>query len=77
MKSEDLTPAQARKLHDALAPTLGFLNKLERRLIELQFDPNDPLYGLVTEAYNSLHKLSVETHYLSCVSGVARRSRTD
>jgi hypothetical protein len=34
------------------------------------FPPNDPLYQLVKQAYNSLHRLSVRMRYKSCSSGV-------
>jgi hypothetical protein len=40
----------------------------------LGFPPGDPLFVLVSRAYDSLQRLSVELHYMSCRSGVGRPS---
>jgi hypothetical protein len=47
---------------------------VDERLV-LGFDPRDPFYRIVVEAHNSVHKLSVESHYMSCKSGVSRPER--
>jgi hypothetical protein len=39
------------------------------------FPRDDKPYLLVVEAYNAVHALSVELHYLSCKSGVRRPLR--
>ena len=75
MTGEDLTPTQARKIYDALQPTLGFLSKLERRLIEIGFSANDPYFEKVAAAHEAFHRLAVETHYLTCSGGVGKLTR--
>ncbi len=75
MDSSDITPEQAKRIHEVAHRMLGYLHRLEKRLTELSFDPRDPFYALVVEAHNSIHKLSVESHYMSCKGGVSRPER--
>lgn len=77
MTRGDLSSRQARKIFDALHPTLGFLTQLERRLLELGFPPTDPYYGKVKAALDAYHRLAVETHYRACETGVGRTPRRD
>ncbi len=72
MTNEELSTTQARKIFDALHPTLGFLTQLEVRLGQLGFPPTDEYYRKVLAAREAFHRLTVETHYLSCRSGVGR-----
>ncbi|MFO0840938.1 MAG: hypothetical protein U0797_00885 [Gemmataceae bacterium] len=69
---EALTTLQAAKIYDALHPTLGFLTQLEARLSQLGLRPTDGYYQKVREALDAFHRLTVETHYLSCTGGVGR-----
>lgn len=41
------------------------------------FPPNDPLYILVKQSYDSLHHLSVTMHYRSCSGGVGEEPRVN
>jgi hypothetical protein len=68
-----LTPDQARKIHDALGPTVGYLWRLRERLNRTGLDVRDPdLYRRATAALDAMHALTVELHYQSCASGVGR-----
>jgi len=68
------TAAQAKILHAAVHRTLGYLFRLRARMEKAGFPPGDKLFGLTDSAYDALHSLSVELHYLSCPSGVGRPS---
>jgi len=72
MNSSKLTTAQAARLHRALYPHLNYLCRLRRRMELIGFPSGDPLFVLVSPAYDSLQRLSVEVHYMSCRSGVGR-----
>jgi hypothetical protein len=63
---------QAEKIGRAIHPALGYLYRLRRRM-EQTLDPKDPLFLLVCQAYDAMHRLSVDLHYRSCGS-VAGRS---
>lgn len=76
MTREDITTRQASKIYDALHPTLGFLNQLEERLSRLGFRHDDDYYQMVKAARDTFQRLAVETHYLSCESGVGRSPRS-
>jgi hypothetical protein len=68
-----LTPDQARQIHDALGSATGYLWRLSERMQRVGLDVRDPaLFGLVTAALDTMHRLSVELHYRSCASGVGR-----
>lgn len=75
MTRGDLSTKQAKKIYGALHPTLGFLTQLERRLLELGISANDSYYAKVKAARDTYQQLTVETHYLSCESGVGRPDR--
>ena len=75
MHSGDLQPWQAEKIKNSLAPHLGYLHRLQRRMEQVGFPPTDPLYQLVSRAYDATHQVSVEIHNLSCRSGVGRNRR--
>jgi len=66
MDSQTMDRDHARKLHQALQPSLGFLFRLRERTTKAGFPPDDKLYQLVSKAFESVHALSVELHYLSC-----------
>ena len=75
MRSEDLTHAQAQALKERLRPMLAYLGRLEKRMHKRRFPPDDKLVHLVRDAYNAMHALNVEVHYLSCTSGVGAPSK--
>ena len=73
MQQDDVERWQAEKLHVALTPSLRYLGRLRARMETVGFLPNDKLYQLVTRAYDDLHHLCVELHYMSCSGGVGKR----
>jgi hypothetical protein len=75
MNRDALQTWQAKQLLDTLYPSLNFLFRLRRRMEKVGFPPNDPLFLHVCNAYDSMFKLRVELHYLSCKSGVGRPER--
>lgn len=72
MTRDEITTKQAEKIYLALRPTLGFLTQLEERLTALGFSSTDDFYRKVLDARDAFHRLTVETHYRSCGSGVGR-----
>ena len=69
-----LQPWQARRVHRALQPSVGYLSRLKARMLKAGFTQNDLLYQLVSQSYYSIQALSMQFHYLSCKSGVGRPS---
>ena len=74
MDRQTLKRWQAAKLHRTLQPTLGYLYRLRERMQKVGFLPNDPLFLRVCQAYDAVHRLSIELHYLSC-DGTGKPSR--
>jgi hypothetical protein len=75
MNTDDLTTDQAKQLQARIGPMLGYLYRLRSRMDKRGFPRDDELRQLVERAYESVHRLSVELHYLSCKSGVGRPPR--
>ena len=74
MDSSHLKPWQARVMCAALRPTLGYLYRLRDRMEKRRFPPaDDKLLCLTTAAYQALHALTIELHYMNCGSGVYRK----
>jgi hypothetical protein len=46
MNSNNLSKAQAKRMHAAIVPTLRYLNRLYERLNARTFAPDDRLYRL-------------------------------
>ena len=67
LKDEQIAAFQAVVLRQ-----LRFLGKVRTRMEQLGFPPNDKLYVLTTNAFNAVHALNVELHYMSVKSGVGR-----
>ena len=65
---------QARKVHQALGPSVRYLYRLKARMLKVGFIQDDLLYQLVSQAYDTIQALSMQLHYLSCKSGVGRPS---
>jgi hypothetical protein len=53
---------------------VGFLHRLRDRMLKVGFLPDDPLFLRVCQAYDSLHRLFIDLHYLSC-DGTGRPKR--
>ncbi|MFO0788785.1 MAG: hypothetical protein U0805_04960 [Pirellulales bacterium] len=75
MNSDDLTREQAERLKATLLPTLRYLDRLKRRMVNRGFPSNDPLLCDVCGAYEAIQGLRVRLHYLSCDGGVGRPAR--
>jgi hypothetical protein len=65
---------QAGRVHESLGPSVRYLHRLKARMLKVGFTPDDLLYQLVTQAYDTMQVLSMQLHYLSCKSGVGRPS---
>jgi hypothetical protein len=75
MDANQLTTEQARRIRESLAPSLGYLSRLCRRMEQTGFEPGDKLYRLAISGQDALQALCVELHYRSCTGGVGRPSR--
>jgi hypothetical protein len=73
MDRDSVTKDQAKKINASVQPSLNYLFRLRERMTKAGFLPGDPLFKLVDRAYDSVHRLFVELHYLSC-DGVGRPS---
>jgi hypothetical protein len=76
MNRESLTKDQAKKINASIQPSLAYLFRLRERMVKTGFPPGDPLLKLVEKAYDSMHRLFVELHYLSC-DGAGRSSNEE
>ena len=52
---------------------IGFLYRCKRRLEAKGFDQNRKLYRLDDKAYDAMHSLHLDLHYIACERGVGRR----
>lgn len=75
MQSDDLSCKQADVLQSQVGPMLGYLNRLQRRMVRRRFSPNDPLLRLVIEAAGAMHNLHVDLLYRSCGNVTMRQSK--
>ena len=75
MDSTRIKPWQAKLMHATLRPALGYLYRLREHMERRGFPPNDKLLKLTIAAYNAIHSLTVELHYMSCESGVGRETK--
>ena len=66
MDRSDVKKSQAKTISTALFPHMNYLFRLRKRMEEVGFPHNDKLYLLVCNAYDAMHSLSDEIHYLSC-----------
>jgi hypothetical protein len=54
---------------------LGYLRRLKCQIDAWGFAPSDPLHRLLGEAFDAVHRLSIELHYTATDAG--KRSRRD
>jgi hypothetical protein len=52
---------------------LGFLYRCKRRLEAKGLDRHSKLFRLVDKAYDAMHSVHLELHYISSKRGVGRR----
>jgi hypothetical protein len=74
---KELTTEQAKKVHNALARTLGYLSRLRERLEKVGFVPSDPLCLWANQAQSAMQALVMELHYQSCRSGVGQPEKPE
>ncbi len=71
VNSSNITREQAAAMGRVIGRHLHYLNKLVKRLDRVGFSPTDPLYLAAHRAFDGVHGLSVNLHYLSCPPGTA------
>jgi len=76
MNADDLTPEQCAKLFAKLHPMLGYVHAIRARMERRRFLPSDPLRMEVEEAFNALHKLTMDLHYRSLPGKTGRTRAT-
>jgi hypothetical protein len=74
MDSSDLTRDQLHQLNAVIGRHLNYLARLRGRMEQVGFPDDDPLFRLVVDAENAIHRLRIELHYAAC-SGVGRPGR--
>jgi hypothetical protein len=77
MDSNDLKPWQAQFIGKSLGRHLNYFYRLTRRMEKVGFLPCDPHFLSVCQAYDAVHRLFVELHYLSCTGGVGRSPKNE
>jgi len=66
MDSRNLTKKQAEELAAKIQPMAGYLYRVQSRMIERGFPPDDPLLLNVSKAYDAIDQLFMDLHYRSC-----------
>lgn len=75
MDEKTIEPWQAARVYSSVYPLINYLYRLQERMVKAGFPPDDKLLSLVSKAYDAMHRLYNELHYLACGSGVGRPSR--
>jgi hypothetical protein len=65
----------AEIINNVLRPCTGYLYRLRERMLKVGFTIDQPLYQLVSDAYDAMHALCVRLHYISCGSETAQNPR--
>jgi hypothetical protein len=76
MNRDDISKAQAKRMHTALLPAANYLARLRRRMEQRRFPLKDPLYVRVCATNEELNHLMMDLHYLAC-DGAGRTSQGD
>jgi hypothetical protein len=66
MDSSDITPSQADALYKELRTAFHYLAKLQSRMEQQQFPPDDRLYLEVKTARNAMQLLCKDVHAILC-----------
>ena len=74
MDSTRIKPWQAKLMHATLRPALGYLYRLREHMERRGFPPYDKLLKLTIAAYNAIHSLTVELHYMGCAGGSSTKT---
>lgn len=73
MVSDQLTAEQASELYGGLFRHVNYLLRLKRRMEDLRFPHDDPLYVAATAAYDAAWRLRQQVHGLSTQMGCRER----
>jgi hypothetical protein len=65
----ELSRDQIDRLKESIGPMVRYPHRLQGRMDVVGFVPSDHLYRLVSEAFDAVHALSVELHYLGTEAG--------
>ena len=74
MDRTTMTRNDAKVVSEAIRKQLGYLSRLRERMRAVGFPDDDRLLKKVDAAYDAMHRLSVELHYMSC-DGVGRAEK--
>jgi hypothetical protein len=77
MTADDLTPEQLAWFQAVVGRHLRFYGRLRTRMEKRRFRGDDPLYINVSMAFNAVHALHVELHYLHCTPGTVGRLKLE
>jgi hypothetical protein len=66
MNNDEITKEQAAQMAKVIGRSLGCLFRLRKRMADVGFPQDDPLFKLVDSAYDATHRLWVDLHYRSC-----------
>ena len=76
MDRTTMTRDQAKAISETIRKQLGYLHRLRERMVAVGFPPEDLLFKKVEAAYDAMHRLSVELHYIGC-EGVGRPGKNE
>ena len=71
MDATTIDPEDAKRIVEALQPSLDYLRRLRERMVAAGFLPDDPLLESVGKSYDAMSELYMTMHYVSCPNGGA------
>jgi hypothetical protein len=77
MTGDDLTPEQLAWFKAMVGRHLRFYGRVRTRMKRRRFRGDEPLYLAVCGAFDAVHALNVNLHYLSCAPGTVGRARPE
>ena len=77
MTGDDLTREQLAWFQAIVGRHLRFYGRVRTRMEKRRFRGDEPLYLAVSQAFNALHALNVNLHYLSCAPGTVGRAKPE
>jgi hypothetical protein len=75
MDESDISPEQAKEMHERVMEMVGYLGALRRRMDERGFPPHGRFREVVEQAYDRVHGLAMFLHYLSCPGPIGKSRR--
>ena len=76
MDRTTITRNDAKAVSEVIRKNLGYLSRLRERMRVVGFPHDDLLLKKVDAAYDAMHRLSVELHYMTC-DGVGRPDNSE